>query len=86
MANDQPDMSAFDTEITNLDVIAIQFNEMYRSLQRGGFSQAEAIQLVGFTMANNFAPAPPYESENDTDEEEEEEDGFLDNDDGEDFI
>jgi hypothetical protein len=85
MANDQPDMSAFDTEITNLDVIAIQFNEMYKSLQRGGFTPAEAIQLVGFIMAQNLASAPPYESEIGFDEEDGE-DGFLDNDDGEDLV
>lgn len=83
------DMSMFEDDFTNLDMIAIQFNELYRSLQRGGFRQDEALELIGMIMANNMSYGPPMQEEDFSDEEafsnEEEFRDEFDDEDGEDF-
>jgi hypothetical protein len=84
------DMSMFEDDFTNLDMIAIQFNELYRSLQRGGFRQDEALELVGMVMSNSMAYGPPMpEDDFPNDGEFSNEDEFkdeFDEEDGEDFI
>jgi hypothetical protein len=80
---EQSDMPMFGDNLTHLDTVAIQFNELFNSLQRGGFTQSEALQLVGMVMANSMAYIPPMQEDNFYDEE-------LSNDfndeDGEDFV
>jgi hypothetical protein len=84
------DMSMFEDDFTNLDMIAIQFNELYRSLQRGGFRQDEALELIGMIMSNNMSYGPPMQEEDFSSEEEFPNDGEFsnefDDEDGEDFV
>lgn len=84
------DMSMFEDDFTNLDMIAIQFNELYRSLQRGGFRQDEALELVGMIMSNNMSYQPSMPEEDFSNEEsfsnEEEFRDEFDDEDGEDFV
>ena len=83
-------MSMFEDDFTNLDMIAIQFNELYRSLQRGGFRQDEALELIGMIMSNNMSYGPPMQEEDFSSEEEFPNDGEFsnefDDEDGEDFV
>jgi len=78
------DMSMFEDDFTNLDMIAIQFNELYRSLQRGGFRQDEALELVGMIMSNNMSYQPPMPEEDFSNEEDFRDE--FDDEDGEDFV
>jgi hypothetical protein len=81
--NEQSDMSMFDGNLSHLDTVAIQFNELFTSLQRGGFTQSEALQLVGMVMANSMAYIPPMQEDNFYDEEVSND---FNDEDGEDFV
>lgn len=76
------DMSMFGDNLSHLDTVAIQFNELFNSLQRGGFTQSEALQLVGMVMSNSMAYTPMPEDNFD----DEELSNDFGEDDGEDFV
>lgn len=77
-------------DIPDLDVIAIQMNETFQALQRGGFAHNDALHIVSF-MINSRIDYRFGESYYEEDEfsSEEEEDLELDPDldeDGDDFV
>ncbi len=79
MDDNIPEIFNFDPEnVSHLDMIAIQLNEMYQSLQRGGFTKEESLELIGMIMSNGLSYEPssePNDSMNGFNEE-----------DGEDFV
>lgn len=80
MDDELPDFFAFEPEnVSHLDMIAIQLNEMYRSLQRGGFTKEESLELIGIIMSNGLSYAPIQDDNDDFNN------GFNE-DDGEDFV
>lgn len=86
MADESPDPLAIEPDnVSHLDMIAIQLNEMYVSLQRGGFTQPEAIQLIGIILSNGMSYEPPEEEEVRAQNDDEDEFDIF-GDDGEDLV
>lgn len=58
--------------LTNIDIIAIQINEMFSALKRAGFAENQALHLSGM-MLGAMAPAPlqddPYYDEREFEDE-----------------
>ena len=44
-----------------LATVAIQMHEMYGELQRAGFTQKEALEIIGFIAASGVMEPPMYE-------------------------
>lgn len=82
-SDNQFDMSMFEDDFTNLDMVAIQFNELYKSLKRSGFTADEALELVGMVMANSMAYIPPMNYDDFDDREIRNE---FNDEDGDDFV
>ncbi len=69
MADETPEVPFIEPSgVSHLDMIAIQLNEMYISLQRGGFTQPEALELIGIVMSNGIGYEPPEQPEDEEDE------------------
>lgn len=45
---------------SSMDVAAIELNEMYSSLCRGGFNPREALYLIGQAVAAGFLLTPEF--------------------------
>jgi hypothetical protein len=93
MADESLDPLALEPDnVSHLDMIAIQLNEMYISLQRGGFPQHEALQLIGMVISNGISYEPPEDEEEEMpraqndDEDEFDIFGEYGNEDGDDFV
>lgn len=64
MSDELPEFPKFEPEnVTHLDMIAIQLNEMYISLQRGGFTKDEALDLIGMIMSNGLSYGSPEQDD-----------------------
>ena len=48
MNNDQTDIMS----MSHMDIIAIELYEMYESLQRAGFTEKQAIEIISFAVAS----------------------------------
>lgn len=85
----KPEVSSFDADISNLSMVSITMNEMYKELQKAGFDRNEALHLVGVVLSYSpimelhFSSIKPEEPEEEDFEEDEEyfddlDDGDLD--------
>jgi hypothetical protein len=81
MAEPDEKNTFLDGDITNLALVTIQLHEMFKELQKSGFTHAEALQLTGIVLSSGAMFN--YE---DFDEDEGDEEDYGDEEDGEEFL
>jgi hypothetical protein len=59
---DAPESLNYDGDISQMDALGIHAYEIFLSLQRGGFTQRDALTLVGHLISSGFMEISTYKS------------------------